>query len=215
MVTVRAKDEDSQIKKDYIFHRQLLTFHSAFFAAALDPKTWAKNSEKVTETDRSHEEWDVFNFWVYSNRGYLVDTPAPHARIKDRYLSGELLYRMWVFGDFYVIPDLKNSAIDMLHESLLSRRTLPVDIEFVYSNTHSESYLRKFVLNWYTWRYRLGLRMENDAIKPTVDFIRDLYLRIENRNHGPYDWNQLTRINRCNWHDHCGPGGKLRYEARR
>jgi hypothetical protein len=150
MVTVRVKDEDSQIKKDYIFHRQLLMFHSAFFETTLDPTTWAKSSERVTETDRSHEEWDVFNFWVYSNRGYLMDTPAPHARIKDRYLSGELLYRMWVFGDFYGIPNLKNSAIDMLHESLVSRQTLPVDIEFVYTNTRDESDLLRFVVNLYT-----------------------------------------------------------------
>jgi hypothetical protein len=144
-----------------------------------------------------------------------MDTPALNARNKDRYLSGELLYRMWVFGDFYDIPNLKNSAIDMLHESLLSRRTYHVDIEFVYANTHSESNLRKFVLDWYTWRYRLDLIRHNDAIKPTVEFMEDLSLRIENRNHGPYDWDQLTEMNRCRWHDHRGPGGKLRYEARR
>jgi hypothetical protein len=148
MVTVRVKDKASQIK-DYIFHRQLLMFHSVFFETTLDPTTWAKSSERVTETDRSHDEWDVFNFWVYS-QGRLIDTPALRARNKDRYLSGELLYRMWVFGDFYGIPNLKNSAIDMLHESLVSRQTLPVDIEFVYTNTRDESDLLRFVVNLYT-----------------------------------------------------------------
>lgn len=213
MVTVRVKNEASQIK-DYKFHRQLLTFHSAFFATALDPTTWAKNSGKVTETDGSHDEWDVFNSWVYS-QGRLMDTPAPRARNKDRYLSGELLYRMWVFGDFYGIPNVKNSAIDMLHESLVSRQTLPVDIEFVYTNTHPESDLLRYVLNLYTWACRLEMIKENDAIKPTVEFMVELNSRIGNGQQAAYNWDRLTEMNRCRWHDDRGPGGKLRYEARR
>ena len=212
MVTVRVKDEALQTK-DYKFHRQLLAFHSAFFATALDPQTWARNRNKVIEVNGSHDVWDVFNFWVYS-RGGLMDRPAPNAPYKDRYLSGELLYRMWVFADFYWIPDLSNTVIDMLHESLLSRRTFPVDIEFVYANTRPGSKLREFVLNWYVWWAELDMIRENDAIKPTIEFMQDL-LVLKAQQYPVYNWYQRTGFDRCEWHDHRGPGGRLRYEARR
>ena len=82
---------------------------------------------------------------------------------------------------------MKNSAIDILHESLVSRQTLPVDIEFVYTNTHSESDLLRFVLNLYTWGCQLETIKENDGIKPTVEFMVQINSRIGNGQQAAYN----------------------------
>ncbi|OSS52318.1 hypothetical protein B5807_01917 [Epicoccum nigrum] len=214
MVTIRVTDEATDITKDYIFHRAVLAFHSAFFAAKLDTQRWASMDPKRVYIPGSHEEWDVFNFWVNSH-GFLVDKLPPGRTNKDQYLPSMLLYKMWIFADYYEIPDLTNSVIDMLHERLLSRQTFPIDIDFVYANALPGKTLRRFVADWYVYGYNLNWIKENDAIKPTVDFFKDISARMANRNHPAMNWDKLTELNRCDWHGHRGPGGKLRYEGRR
>ena len=131
MVTVRVTDKASNTNKDYLFHRAVLAFHSAYFAAQLNTQSQGgEGQKKVDIPSSSHEEWDVFSYWVNSD-GLLVDELPPGGKIKDRYLPSKLLYKMWLFADLFWIPDLTYSVIDMLYD--------------VYEYVHPDTTLRRFV----------------------------------------------------------------------
>lgn len=132
---------------------------------------------------------------------------------KDLYLSSELLCEIWAFADFRGIPALANAAIDMLHEASVAKwQPLAGAVEYVYSNTLEDSKLRAFVVQYSiateTWK-SLG----NWSGSQTVGFLHDVMPKIAERKEGEQHYrDKATRMDRCQWHDHSGPGGRLRLQ---
>jgi hypothetical protein len=144
LMVVRVNDK-SRVK-DYAFYSRVLAWHSSYFAAATDPAGGFKTSGKrVLELSGSHQVFDAFHCWVWTGR--LKDPPASDAPIKDRYLTRNVLYKLWLFADFRGIPSLGNSVVDMIHESSTSAWLSPGAIQFVYNNTMAESKLRALIVD--------------------------------------------------------------------
>jgi hypothetical protein len=212
LMIVRVND-DSRIK-DYTFYGRLLAWHSSYFAAATDPAGGFDTSgEKVLELDGSHRVFDAFHCWVWTGR--LKDPPASDAPIEDRYLLLKVLYELWLFADLRGIPSLGNSVLDMIHERLTSAWLSPGFILFVYDNTMAGSKLRALVVDWYSMITTSSNLKVYTPTDHTVDFLHDVYPRLAQQGHRNLSRTEMIKVDRCRWHDHSGPGGKLRLESRK
>jgi len=214
LMVVRV-DDHSKVK-DYAFYSRLLAWHSSYFAAAAtDPAGGFKTrGDGVIELDGSHQVFEAFHCWVWTGR--LKDLPASDAPIEDRYLPLKVLYDLWVFADLRGIPNLGISVLDMLHERLTSAWVLPAAIQHVWDNTMAESKLRAFIVDWYSMTTKSSEALKNYmSMDPTVDFLHAVYPRLAQQGHRQRSRAEMIKVDRCRWHDHSGPGGKLRLESRK
>ncbi|KAF2112160.1 hypothetical protein BDV96DRAFT_614485 [Lophiotrema nucula] len=192
--SITLKVVDGVKQETFSIARGLLRWHSAFFAAALDP--YGSSKESTSKKRELKEEIPVvraFHCWIYTGR--LLDPPKPEESSDNQYLSSAVLCKIWVFADFRGFPALKNAAIDMLHESMAAKWATPSDdmILYVYQNSPEGSQLRKFFI--YAW-----IRTKSEGC------FKELKKQDVPTDH-QYWW---ATLDRCFWHDHSGPGGMLR-----
>ncbi|KAF2493988.1 hypothetical protein BU16DRAFT_619183 [Lophium mytilinum] len=212
-------------KKAFRVHKGVLTYHSAFFAAALD----GKFKEGVTQiVELPEDEVSVFQVvycWLYTGRLYnppehppssSPSTAAEHfAGAEQVPLFETLICKVFVFADMKIIPELKNKAVDVLHLVTCTNWTfLNHQAHYIYSNTIDGSPLRKVITDFAA--KSLGCESfikfsRGGALYPTA-FCLDVIAAIHSQGG---KWDHIGRegwakIDRCLYHDHSGPGGKLR-----
>ncbi|KAH6642957.1 hypothetical protein C7974DRAFT_113256 [Boeremia exigua] len=212
MTTIVVTDAD--IDKEYKIFRTLLMWHSSYFAAALEPNSvLAPSGGKALKLECSHEVFDAFYCWLYI--GKLKDSVVESTECNDIYLSGFLLCKIWVFADCRGIPELGNRAIDMLHERCVAAWQTPGRIAYIYENTTVGSKLRDYLIQFHGSTRTFG-SLQEGSVNQTVDFLHDMVPLVASRMaEGPLGRDAVTRWDRCQWHDHSGPGGKLRLEGRK
>lgn len=135
----------------------------------------------------------------------------------DVYLPCLTLCKIWVFADFRGIPALGNCAIDLLHEYSSSVWTVPLDcVPYVYSNTQINSKLRSWFIHWTTLGMTLETFQATDYKWHTVAFLHDVMPKLTREGDIGTRMGRarMTAWDRCQWHDHSGPGGQLRLEVR-
>ena len=202
--------------KTYTLPRGLLQWHSAYFAASLSSDngfmeggTGRKNLEEDSEV------FDAFYCWLFT--GKLKDDTIKHENcsIEDLYLSERTLCRIWVFADMRGIPALGNAAIDMLHEQVATKWSLP-SVELMqqtYEQTRSGSELRKYLVDLLTMtRSSKGLQKELQGGEYPYEFVLEALPKMvrKGKNDRMTDQTAWTKLDRCQWHIHSGAGGKLR-----
>ncbi|EAT81163.2 hypothetical protein HBI56_105130 [Parastagonospora nodorum] len=211
-ITVR---EGVKSKEYHVFHG-LLTWHSGYLAAALSPTSGFHDSGTNSfEFIEDIEVFDTFTCWLYT--GKLDDASEPISAARPPHLSPLVLSKIWVFADFHIIPALGNAAIDALHEhqALLWVTPSPV-IKYVYEHTKPDSLLRRYLQDAFTKTMTLESVMSRDKEEHTVEFLHDILLVIARRKKGEkLERMQWAKLDRCKWHDHSGPGGRLRMESRK
>ncbi|KAF2627573.1 hypothetical protein BU25DRAFT_341250, partial [Macroventuria anomochaeta] len=142
------------------------------------------------------------------------------------------LVNIWVFADLRGIPALGNAAIDMLHERVLTGRGLSTEmIKSLFEETAAGSKLRSYVVNLhkanvsldsvisysnsYTPEFLCDVlpAIQADGIRwmHTVDFLHDVLPSLTRKTPDDHmDRSKMMKLNRCQWHDHSGPGGRWR-----
>ena len=163
--------------------------------------------------------FDAFECWLYT--GTLKDPPSDltTATKENEYLEAIELCRIWVFADMRGIPGLANTAIDMYQERIVATwATNSAVLDYIYQSTTPGSKLRKFIVDEFTKTmdansFMIAMTPDNsptefllEAIPPLMEFFWD------RTTYCLKDW---TCVDRCEWHDHSGPGGKLRHELRK
>jgi len=215
MDTIRITIREGVKSKEYQVFRGLLTWHSGYFAAALSPISGFHDSgTNSLEFIEDIEVFDAFTCWCYT--GKLDDSSKPISVAHPPCLSLLTLAKIWVFADFH-IPALCNAAIDALHQhqALLWLTPSPV-IKYVHEHTKHGSLLRQYLQEAFTKTMTLESVMSRDKEEHTVEFLHDTLLVIARRKKGEkLDRMQWAKLDRCKWHDHSGPGGRLRMESRK
>lgn len=219
IVTIRVFEEGWGYQ-NFQLPRKLLEWHSSYFAAALDPQGFGRTIVSELVIKDCIRVFEAFRCWLFTGR--LVDPVEPVDNTKrDRKntsLSNQNICQVWTFGNFRGIPGLKNAAIDLLHEQdTLAWNFHYERIKYVYENTEAGSDLRRYIVDDYV------LNVEpKDSVKiiepqeATVEFLFDA---IPDLIISASSGTRITRhgwaiIDRCQWHDHSGPGGKLRSQNR-
>ena len=218
-------------KKEYQIHAGLLVWHSAWFAAALDPANTAfkEGQVKRIEIEASLDVFDAFCCWLYTGR--LRDAPdfeatmhaidnqtTQEALAEMMFLPSFLLIEIWTFADMRGVPAMCNAAIDMLHERKFTIwKTEGSIIIPIYENSVPGSRLRAFCIDLFTLPESFDslMALDNDVL--TFEFLRDV-MPVFLKRAGGYgeeiERKEWLGLNRCRWHDHSGPGGALRTKVR-
>jgi len=181
-----------------------------------------RSKGNTLELEEEIEVFDVFYCWLYT--GQLKDafisqdptTPQPKSA-DDVYLPDITLCKIWVFADFRGIPALGNAAINMLHERIISIWKTPSEIiKYIYGHTAKGSNLREFLVHFYTRAVGVERVLSLSPENFTVEFTLELLAIFAKMKFGATKMSrsEWTKVNRCQWHDHSGPGGKLRLENR-
>jgi hypothetical protein len=220
LVSIVVQDSGSEEKKTYRVPRELLRWHSSYFAAAFDPDSdFHTSDEGEVNMEDSLPVFDAFHCWLLTGR--LKDPPSSEAEVTcdEYFLSRGLLMEIWVFADMRGIPALGNAAIDMLHERFVAGwRAAGKELKDVYDMTTANSGLRRYIVDMYTMTHSLDSFMKKmDADVAPVEFLLEVLPRFvskgpKGKGIGRTAW---TRYDRCTWHDHSGPGGQLRLESRK
>lgn len=158
--------------------------------------------------------FELFHCWLYTRK--LKEAQTTDC-MKDVYPSPLKLYQLWVFADFRGITELKNKTIDVLHEYCVAGWTISApNTKYVYANTIPGSALRQILILWIVQTTSLeSFQAEQYRKYHTIDLLHDVLPKLACRK--PEDKKnraQMTMVDRCQWHDHSGPGGKLRLEGR-
>ncbi|KZM19062.1 hypothetical protein ST47_g9806 [Ascochyta rabiei] len=205
--------KDGLKRKEYTVLRELVMWHSSYFAAALNPEGgWSQDGEQPLTLDCAHATFDATCCWLFT--GKLNDPATDNMLIDKAYLSQRTLVSTWTFADFHGIPALGNSAIDMMHERSVAVWVLPCYvIRHVYEYTTAASKLRKYFVERYILSCPLDLMTAEPSLY-TKEFLCAVLPALA-RDERCLDRDSLTSVDRCQWHDHSGPGGKLRLDSRK
>lgn len=100
----------------------------------------------------------------------------------------------------------------MLHEQQALLWCIPSSvIGYVYKHTKPDSLLRRYLQDAFTKTMKLENVLSRNGEDHTVDFLHDVSLVIARRKEGDkLSHMQWARLNRCEWHDHSGAGGRSR-----
>ncbi|OAK97648.1 hypothetical protein IQ06DRAFT_350388 [Phaeosphaeriaceae sp. SRC1lsM3a] len=118
------------------------------------------------------------------------------------------------------IPGLYNAAIDMLHEKVAARWVSPnLVVGSTYRRMTSGAALRKYLVDactltkdWETFRQTF----QDDVANHVAEFLLDAMTNFAAGDlRQQCDRTAWTKLDRCQWHDHSGPGGKLRDELKK
>jgi len=125
--------------EDDVVHKDLLTFYSDYFRAAFNGSFKEATENKIALHDECEDVFEIFSQFIYSRR--LSDE-------EDQGLSFELLKRVWLFGDKYVVPSLQNVIMNALAEKSAKENSVPTaEIKDIWAKTLRSSPLRKWVLD--------------------------------------------------------------------
>ena len=154
-------------------YRDLLSFYSGYFSAALNGGFAEAGSGVIKLDTEEPAVFEDFMKWLYT-RQHRSDTIVRSTR--KRYCNS--IIKLWIFADRRDIPLLMNEMIDSLQQSVVSAWTLLArsTIKELYTETTVESPLRRMVVDMYTsiagesWSGNLT-DVSDDCIK---DFLLDL-----------------------------------------
>ncbi|KAG9533470.1 hypothetical protein KCU93_g339, partial [Aureobasidium melanogenum] len=131
-------------KKAFHIHKDLLTYYSDYFRGAFNGSFVEATKGKISLVDERVDVFDVVNQFVYTRQ--LSDGA-------DSAMGWELLIRVWIFGDKYLMPCLQNKAMNALIQKNREAKFIPtLQLKIIYDNTLPGSPLRKFVLNLVTYK---------------------------------------------------------------
>ncbi|KAG9524966.1 hypothetical protein KCV07_g1424, partial [Aureobasidium melanogenum] len=140
IVTVEIGTE----KKAFHIHKDLLTYYSDYFRGALNGSFVEATKGKISLVDERVDTFDVVNQFVYTRQ---LSDEADHD------LNWELLIRVWIFGDKYLMPCLQNRAMNALIQKNREAKFVPtLQLKTIYENTLPGSPLRKLVVDLVTYK---------------------------------------------------------------
>ncbi|KAL2070635.1 hypothetical protein VTL71DRAFT_13661 [Oculimacula yallundae] len=137
--------------KAFSVHKAVLCEVSSFFKAACNP-TWMKNEDKVIRLpDDNPEAIQAMIYWMYQDKLGITDdeyeAPTRSGEALDTFWG--LLVKIYIVGDKYDLPGLRNQVIDtLIYEMENVGDEFPMGIiPYIYEHTIGpENPLRKLTI---------------------------------------------------------------------
>lgn len=116
--------------------------------------------------------FDIVNQFLYSR--VIADGEGDK-------LSWDLLVRIWVFGDKYVVPTLQNAVVDLILKKRRLENAIPTSqVGQIWEKTMPSSPLRRFILDYMVYKRDLTVHKLNTD-KWTYDALVDLVMAFANK----------------------------------
>ncbi|KAF2835938.1 hypothetical protein M501DRAFT_903862, partial [Patellaria atrata CBS 101060] len=182
-------------KTPFLLHKELLTLHSRFFAAALDGAFAEGVSQTVNLPDERVEIFEYFAAWLYHGflirEAFLQPSPSPSSSRKPTFF---LLLPLHTLADRLSVEKLRNETLDVI--AALAEETnavpTPADTWTLYETTPASSRLRKLVLDLFAYKKTDHLLASHpDEWNPL--FLRDLTVKLKRRERAGLGRHELVR----------------------
>lgn len=125
--------------------------------------------------------------WLYSG-DYELSHVVDKQSTREQYRQ---LAELYVFGEKYVVVDLKNNIIDKLFELKKTQYEPPTNriLTYVYENTPPKSAFRELLVAHYTWHVNMewyDRAATADKLYANPEFAADLAIQMGKRLSGEY-----------------------------
>ena len=187
-----------EAQKKFTVHKLLLCRIAPFFRAALEGDFKEASEQKIDLPEESSEVIERFVLWLYT--GSPLDSEE---NVQD--LDPRLPVRLYIIGDKYDIPDLRNLALDTLNAWANLNAKTPIDtLPLVYDSTATGSCLRRYLVERSASRGNLtytGFFDGADHRWYPQEYLIALIVVLKEKIGGKFgdiDWDNLG----CRYHEH-------------
>lgn len=133
-------------KQTFHVHRDLISFYSGYFKAALKGGFAEAASGVIKLETEEPAVFEGFVKWLYTHKPRT--DKITHADNMQYYMQ---IVKLWIFADRRGVPLLMNEMIDLFHQSVVEIWITPGNtIREVYDNTTENSTLRRLLVDVYT-----------------------------------------------------------------
>lgn len=127
-------------------HRDLLSFYSGYFRAALNGGFAEAGSGIVKLEIEEPDVFEGFVQWIYTTKARTDEITKQN---ESEYFSS--IVKLWIFADRRDIPLLMNEMVDSSQQSMLTAWILPEStIAEIYNNTAEGSGLRRVIVHMFS-----------------------------------------------------------------
>lgn len=131
--------------KTFYVHRDLLSFYSGYFEAALNGGFAEAGSGIMKLETEEPAVFEGFVKWLYTAKARTDEITKQNA---GEYFKS--IVRLWIFADRRDVPLLMNEMIDSLHRSVVAIWIIPNNsVKEIYDNTTEGSALRRVLVDMY------------------------------------------------------------------
>ena len=132
-------------KQTFYVRRDLLSYYSGYFKAALHGNFAEAGSGIVKLDTEEPSVFEGFVKWLYTRRARSDEINADTGR--DHFMS---VVKLWIFADRRDIPLLMNEMIDRLQQCIVTLWCVPGGtLREVYDNTTAGCALRRMIVDIY------------------------------------------------------------------
>jgi len=175
LITLKVGQE----KKVFTVHKRILCDSSPFFESACKPE-WMISDERIIELPEDDPvAIDHMLYWMYFDQ---VSIPKRHMSSNQGVDSGMdsaagLIAKMYVLGQKYQIPRLRNEIVDACYEWMDDPKKMPTTVlNYVWENTPPESPLRILLLGRIVECYPHDM-LTQAANKLAPELVKDLMIQ--------------------------------------
>ncbi|KAF1960296.1 hypothetical protein CC80DRAFT_385944, partial [Byssothecium circinans] len=149
----------------FVVHEALLIRYSKFFRAALTNGMKETQEKAVTLADEGPETFELFVHWLYYRRfpdaakGDNQELVDLYTNVNDKgCLETRHLVLLFIFGDRYIIPGLKQDSIDALYHYVCDKENIYLPqfrlVRFAFENLPSTSPMCSVLVDLYCYFQR-------------------------------------------------------------
>ncbi|KAJ9659781.1 hypothetical protein H2201_007217 [Coniosporium apollinis] len=162
-------------KTRFLVHRELLTFHSPFFAAALNGTFAEGLSQSVTLPEERVDTFELFVFWLYTQN-------LDEVFIKDGKPTYFLLLDLYSTADRLSVEKLRNQVVDKVAELAEEKNSVPTpsDTYILYESIRDNAPMRQLILDLFAFKKTDNL-LENHPHDWHPRFLRDLIVKLKRK----------------------------------
>jgi hypothetical protein len=195
-----------------IFHRNLLTSISGFFATGLT-SSFKEASTGVFELEEEDSDtFSVFEQWVYKDRLFIKkpasSSSASSEDAEDDCKEWECLPLLYTLGERLDAPKFKDAVISAIIEKVNESKVVPDNwAACVYQNTVSACALRRLIVDFHIFAHQGKLLKKGacpDAEEPEVEFLHDAMERMSEAGSSVFavDAGVMPWSDVCVYHEH-------------
>lgn len=179
-----------------------MCFYSDYFRSAFNGGFVKATEKTVHLEDTKVNIFQIFQSWL------LIGELSNKNNDVGMSLSLDELVGVWIFGDKFLIPLLKNETIDILIEKMGKQKQMIGDLNFIYEHTAPQSPLRRIHVDMVTYKNVVSA-VNNDRIIThwNNESRKDLFLALFARPRNYRVWKlPFSDIDHCEYHDHSSDG---------
>lgn len=190
--------------QEFQVYRGLLCFDSGYYNNLLNGAFADSGKDLVTIKDLSLSRFKTILLWLNTRRLH-----APLSAALPLPLSFPLIFELYVFGDKYIVPRLKNAAVEACIEKIHRKWSFPskTSIEYLYNNiTNARAPLRKLIIELYVTYANFEDRpieeYHRNFLADVIYAQRDLVRQMQSTR---VSWYNYMKGRICEFHDHREP----------